>query len=280
MRKVYRLRAFAKVKGGGNPAGVVIDAENLTEEQMQTIAKEVGYSETAFVFKSDKADFKVRFFTPTEEVDLCGHATIATFNLLRDIGILSNGEYTQETRAGVLKIYVLENEVFMEQTLPIFSEMVKHDEILKAFSSTKGNYLSTDLPVQVVSTGLREIFMPVKSLEVLNGLLPHNEKIIEVCKKYGALGIHAFTLETLEHSNAHTRNFAPLVGIDEESATGTANGALACYLHKYINSDILIYKMEQGYAMEKPSEITVKLIVEDSILKVLVGGKAKIIEFC
>ena len=82
MIKVYTLNAFTDDVSGGNPAGVVLDADNLTEKQMQGIAKKVGFSETAFVMSSDSADFRVRFFTPSDEVDLCGHATIATFKLL------------------------------------------------------------------------------------------------------------------------------------------------------------------------------------------------------
>lgn len=279
-KKVYKLSAFAKGEGGGNLAGVVIDSENLSESEMQAIAKEVGYSETAFVSKSERADFKVRFFTPNIEVDLCGHATIATFNLLKDLGFVSKGVYTQETKAGILKIEILESGVYMEQRAPEFDEIIKPEEIIESFYSPVGNYINNDLPVQVVSTGLREIFMPVKSLELLNSLTPHNKKIIEVCKEYNALGIHAFSLETITNANAHTRNFAPLVGIDEESATGTANGALACYINRYINPNLLEFTMEQGYSMGRPSEILIKLKKEESIIKVMVGGKAKKIEFC
>ncbi len=79
---VYLLKSFGVDEMGGNPAGVVLDANNLSDEQKKAISKAINYSETAFVERSDKADYKVRFFTPTEEVDLCGHATIATYSLL------------------------------------------------------------------------------------------------------------------------------------------------------------------------------------------------------
>lgn len=80
--RVYTLHSFAKTMDGGNPAGVVLDAEDLLEKDMQLIAAKVGFSETAFVQKSEKASYKVRFYTPIEEVNLCGHATIAVFSLL------------------------------------------------------------------------------------------------------------------------------------------------------------------------------------------------------
>jgi PhzF family phenazine biosynthesis protein len=101
--KVYTLNAFAKTDHGGNPAGVVLDPDSLSAHDMQKVAAKVGFSETAFVKKSNSADFKVVFFTPNGEVDLCGHATIATFYLLANKGIVQAGKYTQETKAGVLK---------------------------------------------------------------------------------------------------------------------------------------------------------------------------------
>src|SRR3989344_7333723 len=116
--KVFTLNAFAKTENGGNPAGVVLNSDGLSEKQMLLISKKVGFSETAFVQKSDKADFKVKFFTPNAEVDLCGHATIATFYLLKDRQIIQAGKYTQETKAGVLAIEILQDKtVFMDQKL-------------------------------------------------------------------------------------------------------------------------------------------------------------------
>src|SRR3989344_2115961 len=102
--KVYTLNSFAKEQNGGNPAGVVLNADGLTEVQMKSIAGQVGFSETAFIQKSQKANFKVRFFTPTDEVDLCGHATIASYYLMWKQGLIKPGNYKQETKAGLLGI--------------------------------------------------------------------------------------------------------------------------------------------------------------------------------
>ena len=101
---VYTLDSFAKEFGGGNPAGVVLGADHYSEKEMKLIAKEVGFSETAFVMNSDNADFKIRFFTPNEEVDLCGHATIGAFSLMLDKRIITSYNYTQETKAGILGV--------------------------------------------------------------------------------------------------------------------------------------------------------------------------------
>ncbi|WP_066501985.1 PhzF family phenazine biosynthesis protein [Abyssisolibacter fermentans] len=273
--KVYRMSSFAKTIDGGNPAGVVLDADLFSDSQMKMIAKEVGYSETAFVMKSNKADFKVRFFTPVNEVDLCGHATIATFNLLRNLGVINEGCYTQETKAGVLKLKVYKDNVYMQQNKPKFYEIINREE-LKACFTNLNEVLHDELPIQIVSTGIKDIILPIKSLDILLNIKPNLEKIGEISKKYDVTGIHAFCLQSYNASTAHCRNFAPLYGIDEESATGTANGALACYLKHYMKDKIgnkLVF--EQGYCMNMPSEIAVELVYkDDEIHEVFVGGNA------
>ncbi|MGC6174640.1 PhzF family phenazine biosynthesis protein [Lacrimispora sp. 38-1] len=276
--KVYKLNSFAKTREGGNAAGVVIDADSLSEKEMGKIAAILGFSETAFIMQSDVADFKVRFFTPKEEVDLCGHATIAAFYTMAYLGVLKPGKYKQETKAGKLGIEIKEdNSVMMNQSVPVFSEIIEKD-VLADSLNIDASQIPADLPAQIVSTGLRDIMIPVKSIEVLNAMRPDMEKIKMISQKYNAVGYHVFTLESLHGANANCRNFAPLYEIPEESATGTSNGALGCYLYLYgkIKSgqeSNLVF--EQGYSMEKPSEILVSLSVkENEIQEVRVGGSA------
>ena len=277
--KVYTLNAFAKTEDGGNPAGVVLASESdiLSEEQMQLVAKKVGFSETAFVQKSDKVDFKLRFFTPELEVDLCGHATIAAFFLLAEKNTILPGKYAQETKAGVLNIEVKEDKtIFMNQTPPVFSEILDKREIADSLNILEEEL--ADLPIQVVSTGLRDIIIPVKTLSILEKINPDFNKVTEISKRFNTVGYHVFTLETKSNSTAHVRNFAPLFGIPEEAATGTSNGALACYLFKYNIIDKEQAKnliFEQGYLMKKPSEILANLTFKDNeIIEVKVGGIA------
>ncbi|KJR44907.1 Phenazine biosynthesis protein PhzF like [Desulfosporosinus sp. I2] len=165
----------------------------------------------------------------------------------------------------------------MNQPAPVFSEIIDKDEIADSLN-IKTPQIPEDLPVQVVSTGLRDIMVPVKSIEILNAIKPEMEKIKKISQKYNAVGYHVFTLESLHGANANCRNFAPLYDIPEESATGTSNGALGCYLyhHKKINNEqALNIIFEQGYSMKKPSEIRVSLVVkENEILEVKVGGSA------
>lgn len=280
--KVHILNAFAKSTDGGNPAGVVLEANQLSDNQMQQIAKKVGFSETAFMQKSDKADFKVRFFTPNGEVDLCVHATIATFFLMAKSNLLQAGKYTQETKAGILNIEIKpEGAIFMSQNLPHFFKKIDKKEIADSLNIPI-EAIYSDLPIQIVSTGLRDILIPIKNLTDLHAIKPNFEKVSEISKKYDVVGYHLFTFETKFNSTAHCRNLAPLYDIPEESATGTSNGALSCYLFKYekINDkqvQNLVY--EQGYSMDKPSEILVNLeIKEAKIVEVKVGGVASNIQ--
>ncbi|MDW2800801.1 PhzF family phenazine biosynthesis protein [Clostridium boliviensis] len=277
--KVYKLNSFAKTKEGGNAAGVVIDADSLSEKEMGKIAAILGFSETAFLLPSDAADFRVRFFTPKEEVDLCGHATIAAFHTMAHLGLLKPDKYKQETKAGILGIEIKEDHsVMMNQPVPVFSEIIEKDELADSLNIDTSQ-MPGDLPAQIVSTGLRDIMIPVKSIEILNEMRPDMEKIKIISQKYNAVGYHVFTLESLHGANANCRNFAPLYEIPEESATGTSNGALGCYLYHYgkiksgQESNIVF---EQGYSMKKPSEILVSLSVnQNEIQEVRVGGSAK-----
>lgn len=272
MSDLFRLTAFPYAVGGGNKAGVYINADHLSDEEMQEIAKEVGYSETAFVLKSTKADFKVRFFTPMNEVDLCGHATVATFNLLRDRQTLKPGHFKQETKAGILSLDIREDMVFMEQPAPIFSEIIEESLLRDCFQNLE---CDKDLPVQVVSTGMREIFLPVKDFQTLNALQPDFIKMIALCQRYNTIGIHAFCLD--KEVDAYGRNFAPVVGVNEESATGTSNGALGCYLSRYV-AQKNNYILRQGFSMNQPSQILTRLEYHGGMIqKVWVGGTAALI---
>lgn len=274
---VYKMNSFAKTEHGGNEAGVVLQADNLSVEQMQKIARAVGFSETAFVTKSDCADFKIRFFTPNEEVDLCGHATIGAFYTLSSKGFIKPGTYSQQTKAGILNVRVNDDfSIMMDQPAPVFYETIDKKQIADSLNINQTEIVG-NLPVQIVSTGLKDIIVPVKNLAVLSTINPDFDRIKKISELYNVVGYHVFTLESLNGSTAHCRNFAPLYAIPEESATGTSNGALACYLFKYClidNNAARKITFEQGYLMGKPSEILASVMFEgNAILGAKVGGK-------
>ncbi|MDN4599697.1 PhzF family phenazine biosynthesis protein [Paenibacillus sp. F6_3S_P_1C] len=282
--EVSTLHAFSDKPLGGNPAGVVLQAGHLSESQMQEIARQVGFSETAFVMPSDQADFKVRYFTPSDEVNLCGHATIALFYLMKAQHIVEVGMYTLETLAGILEVVVQNNgEVYLSQALPEFGEIVERQTIADSLGISTDD-LHAELPVQIVSTGLRDILIAVKHVDVLPKIIPDFQLIAEISKANHVVGYHVFALEPdAEVALAECRNFAPLYDIPEESATGTSNGALLCYLHKYnqlSDPNDKIYTIRQGYTMNRPSEIRAKLTLDISneLTKIQVGGVAVHIE--
>ncbi|SCZ80576.1 PhzF family phenazine biosynthesis protein [Acidaminobacter hydrogenoformans] len=267
---IYEVHAFTQDGQGGNAAGVVIQSEDamLTEQQMLKVAARMGFSETAFVSESDMADFKVRFFTPSDEVALCGHATIAVFSLLQKLGRLNGRrDFVQETKAGLLRIKADAEEILMAQVAPDFGPILEPEEIFWSLGLSE-DFQAAGLPVQIVSTGLRDILVPVSSLKALKEMQPDFEDIRQISEAHGVTGYHCFTLETGTSTGnpgqpsvtAWCRNFAPLFGIDEESATGTSNGALAAYLSAYGAVRGNDMRFVQGMWMNKPSLIKARTV--------------------
>ncbi|MDA2287541.1 PhzF family phenazine biosynthesis protein [Bacillus cereus group sp. Bc191] len=262
--------AFSKDHKGGNKAGVVFTENNtLTTTQKMAIAKQLGYAETAFISESEIADYKFEYFTPKEEVDLCGHATIGSFVILMHLNKLCQNRYTIETNSGVLTITIKDDIIFMEQNKPIFYDVVSPNEFIDCFDMKA---IDDKYPIQIVSTGLKDILIPIKSETRLHTLQPNFEKIKEISKYYNVVGMHLYTCND---NRIICRNFAPLYDINEEAATGTSNGALACYLYEQHNLQKEVYVFEQGYSLHSPSEILVKLATNSNnkVEKVYVGGK-------
>ncbi len=270
MVDVYVAVAFSKDAKGGNKAGVVLGRSELTSVQKAAIAKEMGYSETAFVLDSDKADFKLQYFTPTEEVPLCGHATIAAFSTLKLLNMLDKPDCTIETEAGILNIHIKDDGlILMEQNRPAYLEVLDSDIFTGCIER---NFIDHRFPIQIVSTGLNDVMLPVDSVEHLEQLSPDFEMIANMSKEKEVVGVHAFTIIKESDVTAICRNFAPLYGIDEESATGTANCALTCYLFKYYKQQSQ-YVFEQGHNMGDISRIVVNLSYHENVIdSVFVGG--------
>ncbi|USH05477.1 PhzF family phenazine biosynthesis protein [Grimontia kaedaensis] len=274
--EVYVTNAFVADNQGGNPAGVVINGEGLTAEQMQTIAAELAYSETAFISPSKKADYRVRFFTPTEEVDFCGHATVGTFSTLLKTGKIEPGEYKQETGAGVLGVSVTqEGRINMEQVLPEFGQTFSEEDIAPLLGLSDEDILATGMPIKAVSTGLWDIIVPVDDEAKLLAIQPDQKAIAAFNRKTNTGAIHAFALTPTESDiSARCRNFAPALGIEEESATGSAAGALASYLHVYQGGKYR-YLFEQGEVLNKRSLLWASVESNnDEISAVFVGGSS------
>ena len=266
----YIVDAFTDRLFGGNPAGVVLLDGNLPNDSlMQQVAAELSYSETAFVRRDGADEFTVRYFTPRSEVDLCGHATIATFGLLWQLGKVGDNVCMNHTLAGDLEVMAGER-VMMQMATPRMVGEVKDVERLCRIMQCAVPLL----PVEIISTGLPDIMLPVQSEEALEALAPDMAALAALSRESEVVGVHAF-VQTGDGYTAHVRNFGPLYGVDEESATGTANAALTHYLQRrdFIQTGSECSFM-QGEKMGRPSVVETLLRPDGTIY---VGGKCRIV---
>ena len=277
MTKLYTVDAFTKSGHGGNAAGVVLDAETLSSDEMQAIAHLAGFSETAFITEEGASTHHVRFFAPEDEVGLCGHATVASYHLLHELGRIDSGRFTMNTKSGPQEVVVDDDgRVEMTQNLPTFGPEVSVADVAPALGLA-AEQLGGLVP-QVASTGLFKVFVPVPSLEVLAAVKPDFAAIETVSRGVSAIGMYVYCLDVAEGITARCRNFAPVVGILEDSATGTSAAALASLLHhrgQVDGGEGTWLRFEQGYAIDQPSEILVELAATDgSVCGVRVAGLA------
>ena len=273
--KYFIVDAFTSEPFGGNPAGIVLlDGDFPSDKLMQQVAAELRYSETAFVQQNGPREFTVRYFTPAGEVDLCGHATIATFYTLHQEGIVpDDSACLNHTLAGDLKISVGEQIMMQMATPQVINKPIDTDRLHHIMAGTN-NVAWAELPVEIISTGLPDIIMPVRDLQALNALKPDMDALAALSEEMDVVGVHAFAI-TDDGYTAHVRNFAPRYDIPEESATGTANGALTHYLHRqHIISSPDNCRYLQGEAMQRPSVVATALHQDGTIS---VGGQCCIV---
>ena len=286
-RKLWIYDSFTNEKFKGNPAGVVLDGKGLGEDQMQLIARELGYPETVFIFKDD-SKIKVRFFTPKEEIDLCGHATIAYGTALVESGMINVNEGENridiETNLGILPIIItMENKkiknIMMYQASPKLSKdfILDKEKLAKSLNISRDDFRE-DIDIVKAYTGVWDLMIPLKSKEALDNIDGNMNLIKELSRELGIISLHPFYLD--ENKQLYARNLAPIVDIDEEAATGTSNGALTYYLYSLeIVKDREEISVIQGEQMGRKSEIRGKIQLENGEVKVLIGGTAlKIIE--
>lgn len=281
---IKQVDAFTSIPFGGNPAGVVTDASKITNEEKLKIAREMNLSETAFVSPSDVADFKVQFFTPRFEVDLCGHATIGTFSALYEENKLdiSKTVFTQETKAGVLPVELIsinnEKVFMMTQPLPKFEDFeIDNKSIAKLIGLSEDDLL--DVPSMKVSTGLWWLVVGVKSLDKLINIKPDLKAIEEISEKHRLIGITPFCLETLsKDKDYHMRAIAPIVGVAEDPVCGTGNGSVSSYIiqNRLIECDANINLIgEEGQEVNRPGCVYVSISKQDNeISEIKIGGTA------
>ena len=271
--RLYIVDAFTDKPFGGNTAGVVLlepDSQFPGDELMQHVAAELRYSETAFIRRHSDKEFTIRYFTPKAEVELCGHATIASFYLLHHEG-LAKGTCLCHTLAGDLHIEA-GKRVMMQMAMPrIVATIEETGEIYKALGVSDYH---PSMPVQIAYSGLPDLMIPLPDVNTLQALNPDMEAITVITKSYDAVSFHVFAFAN-DGYTAHVRDFAPLYGVPEESATGTANAALTYYLQQNgcLGAEAECSFM-QGEAMGRPSVVATQIRKDGTIY---VGGTAAIV---
>ena len=276
--ELFVADAFTTRRFSGNQAGVALlgEADFPEEGFMRALAGELKHSETAFVRRTGEGSFHIRYFTPAEEVDLCGHATIASFTVLRERRAIGPGTYALHTRSGDPSIQVGADAGGMDMAPPADGRSFSEEEQAELYAAYGLSLADRPegLEAQAVSTGLLDLLLPVRDLAALERAEQNEGEVTRLSERYGVVGVHMFCPSTPDAA-AHCRNFAPLYAIPEEAATGTSNGALTYYLYRRgLTAAGAENRFVQGEKMGKPSEILSRLTDGGDGVKVQVGGRA------
>lgn len=273
--EAYVMDAFSARLFGGNQAGVVLPDRPLDDAVMQQIAAEFKHSETAFVTVEPDGSVTLRYFTPAGEVELCGHATIASFALLRKLERIGDGIAAAHTKAADLRIEVRGDTVWMDMAPPCWLRELTEQELpplYAAYGLTPADRPEGLLPA-IVSTGLADIMMPVRDRDTLLRAVQNEAAVTALSRQYDVTGVHMFCPG--DGCTAYCSNYAPLYDIPEECATGTSNGALTYYFYRHgmvrpEEENVFL----QGEHMHRPSEIRSRLYTDGGAVTVRVGGRA------
>ena len=281
----YTVDVFTSERFGGNQLAVIQDASDIPEYLLQKIAREFNYSETTFVYPPDKAsnDCKVRIFTPGLEVPMAGHPTIGTAYVLLSMGIIKpeNRNFLMlEEKVGDIRVDFIHDEsgyhsITMNQPLPEFGPVEQDYKLVAGLLSINSEEIDLDHPIQSVSCGNNFLYVPLKSLKTVENLQIRLEILKAAQLQLSSSEIFVFTNETkYTSSDYHCRMFAPLFGVPEDPATGSAAGPFGCYLVKNGMSDGSLITVEQGFEIDRPSLLKVHIEGNrDNITGVKVSGE-------
>ncbi len=285
--KYYTLDVFTDVTFGGNQLAVFPDASKIPDNQLQKIANEMKLSETTFIYPTEHSDcdYKVRIFTPVQELPMAGHPTLGTAYVLTSFENLSGKDeltMTLEEGVGPIKVDILiENGVpgliTMQQYNPRISAPFEDRDAIAKLLSLRENQLVSDLPIQILDCGVPYMMVPVKDLKSVESIKFRLDVYDDLYQEHRIPFTLAYTLETVHLQNdVHCRMFAPEAGVLEDPATGSAHGPLGGYLaiHEILGAGDIQFVSEQGYELGRPSQLNVAIQKNgDQISKVLVGGR-------
>jgi PhzF family phenazine biosynthesis protein len=288
---VYQVDAFTKERFTGNPAGVVLDARGLSDDEMQRIAFELGNPETAFLFPAEGEghDLRIRYFTPKTEVPLCGHATIAAHYTRAVINGLPAGTVVQRGLAGDLPV-ILDHEngdyrVTLTLAPPTFQPPLGDAYVTRVLAAlgVETQALLPDAPIQVVAAGHGKVMVGLRDRATLFALSPDMTALAMLSREIACYGYHVFTFDTGDDRLLTScRMFAPAIGIPEDPVTGNGNGPLGAYLvhHGLVPHDgqCLRFLSAQGASVGRPGVVHVAVDIEhDQPVRIRIGRDAVIV---
>lgn len=280
--RLIHVDVFTRTRFGGNQLAVFPQAEGLSDDEMQAIAREMNFSETTFVLPptDPTADAKVRIFTPARELPFAGHPVVGTaFVLARDSG---KRDLRLELKIGTLGVQAdpgdgVFGEAEMEQPVPTFTPPPNADPVVLAgLLGLEAADLSPETPTEIGSSGNPFLYVRVRSLEAVRRAQGNGDAMVRYFAGHDHPAVYAFTTggESPEAA-AHGRMFSLVLGagVGEDAATGSASGPAGGYLLRHGLAGPGRLMLEQGYEMLRPSQIGVGLTVQDGALtRVTVGG--------
>ncbi len=277
-----QIDAFTNRRLGGNPCAVVFDCPNLPDDTLLAIAREMNLSETAFVWRMGDGRFRARYFTPAGEIPLAGHPTISTVYALAEAGRIVPDSYLKlplVLRDGPIDVEVFARagqveRIVMSQRKPQFLRTYDPSDVLPAFGLTLAD-LRSDVPIQTVSTGTPQLFIPLKKLDALRKLRLDSSRCEALHDSGDFFSVHLFCLGGVETGHTFARHFILPPANIEDPYTGSATGGMGAYLWHYGLIDTPTFVAEQGHWMNRPGQGTVEVVgPRDDIQTVKVGGGA------
>lgn len=287
--RVKIVDAFTTKPFNGNPAGVVTEADGLTVEQMQKIARELNLSETVFAMKptNEEADLRVRWFTPTQEVDLCGHATIALFHAFAEQGLFGlevdeDQSFLMETRSGLLTVDVEWKDFlpYIKFSLPIPRFSPFPDDIKMLCGALGLSEIELSQKAKPLITDNGYCYVPVRDYDSLKTLEPDMTVLKGLHYRHDLVGFVVATTDTGDkESDWHMRFFAPALGVREDPVTGSAQGPMAMFLLENglvdRKTSFHTFHGSQGRSMGRPGTVTVHMGLKQGVVdELIIAGQA------
>ena len=282
--KYFTVDVFTNQRFGGNQLAVIPDASEIPEDLLQKIAREFNFSETTYVYPPDNPsnDCKVRIFTPGLEVPMAGHPTIGTAYILLSQNLVlpkNQGIFMMEEKVGDIRVDFIKDKtgyhsITMSQPLPQFGPVETDYKLVAGILTIDPDDIDRRHPIQSVSCGNNFLFIPLNNLTAIHKATIRNELLKAARMQLDSTELFIFTTETVfQASDFHCRMFAPLFGVPEDPATGSAAGPFGCYLVRNDISDGSQIIIEQGFEMSRPSILKVHIEgKKDDITGVKVSG--------